>query len=266
MIHGLGDGDVGRYLVDKVNPDTSMILSSIKLPGVELSTKFKYKNSLSWGEFINNIMKLSIKYYPIGISIRDYPEQSIEKINDGKIDTYWYGKTPGSILIRTNGSKISTILAFFSTLGPGRASSNYKIEYLDKYTNRWTMLKEENNSNGINGYLLNNLNLNTNFLRLNLKNTIAEDSLQMVEEICIFQKPQISEVIPFNIDTLILIMNYNPNYKYYGNYDERAKDMYQQANILLGGDIESKLDKTIYGNKGEVIYKIYSLKVKDLKF
>ncbi len=39
--------------------------------------------------------------------------------------------------------------------------------------------------------------------------------------------------------------------------------MYRQANTLFG-DIDAKLVKTILGNSGEEIYKIYSFKVEDL--
>jgi len=265
MVHGLGDSEVADYLTKNVDPKKSLIITSISLPGVELSTNFQFKQSTTWSEFIKNVSKESLPISPNGISISEYPANSIKTVNDGVIDSYWYGRTPATLQMNTKTPiKISSIITFFSTTRPGRASSVYSIEYLDNRTNQWIQLKKENDNKGVQGSSLREINVNTNELRFNFTKTIVSDSLQTVEEIMLLPSSAKKNFIPQNISEVVLVLALNPNFKYYGNYDDYARLMRRQAEILFG-NLDSKLRKTILGNNGETIFEIYTIKVEDIR-
>jgi len=264
MTHGLGDGDVAEYLVNNLDPNTSLVVTSMMLPGVELNTNYQFKQTILWSEFISNVAETSVSFSPYDTIPPIYPEHSINTINDGDLNTFWYGRVPTTFYLSTSGSqRISSIIALYSSTGPGRASSGYLIEYWDNHLNQWNFLKKESIETGVCGSSTRDLDLRTNRLKFNFIKTIAGDSLQMVEEIMMFTKSSKNQFISADITDVILVLALNPNFKYYGGYDDRAKIIYRQANTLFG-DIDAKLVKTISGNSGEEIYKIYSFKVEDL--
>lgn len=266
MIHGLGDGDVAMYLKNNFNSQNSMVITSMQLPGVELNPNYQFERPVIWSKFMGEVAGASQTFSPFDPKVPAYPDHTIQTVNDGKIETFWYGRTPSSFQLLTGNIKnISSIVVFFSTNQPGRESSGYSIDAQGGYSDQWITLKKEENEAGVSGFSVSNLNLHTDRLRLNFAKTVVGDSLQKVEEIMLFSKSAKSKLIPANITDIVLVLALNPNFKYYGNYDDLAKIMYNQANVLFGG-IDQRLKKTILGQNGEVIYKIYSLKAADVQF
>lgn len=265
MTHGLGDGDVAEYLSDNFDPKTTLVISSMSLPGVESIANFQFKQSIIWSEFLKKIEKESVSFSPYETNSPIYPEHPIENIKDKNVATFWYGKTPAIFYLTTKDSQtISSIIAFYSTIEFARSSSSYSIESLGTNQNQWNSLIKEENVGGMSGASVRGINLRTNRLRFTLSKTIVGDALQKVEEVMIFSNPDKQLFIPMGVTDVVLVLALNPNFEYYGNYNNLAKMMYRQADAVFGG-IDSKLTKTVLGNNGEVIYKIYSLKTADIQ-
>lgn len=263
MIHGLGDGDVADYLRKNFDPKKTMVITSMSLVGVESDTDYQYKQSTTWSEFLVMLNKIALNYSPYELTPPAYPNRPIKEINDKNINTFWYGKTPATFYLSTAGIQtISSIIAFYSTIEFARSSSSYSIESQNKNSNQWSIIKKEENENGASGTSVRNLDLHTNRLRFNLTKTIVGDALQKVEEVMVFSNPDKQLFIPSGVTDIVLILALNPNFKNYGNYDNLGIMMHRQADAVFG-NLDSKLRKTVLGNNGEAIYKIYSLKVKD---
>lgn len=265
LTHGLGDGDVSDYLIKNFDPKTSLIIASMDLPGVESMTNYRFERWVKWSEFLDEIQKLTLNFSSTTAAKSLYPDHPIASINDRRIDTFWYGKTPSEIYLSSKTPQaISSIIAFYSTFQPGRASTGYVIEFLGESPDHWDTIAKEENKQGMDGSYVSGLNIKTNQLKLTLSGTIAGDALQKLEEIMLFSHPDKTQFIPRDVTDVVLVLALNPNFKYYGNYDDLAKIMYRQANVFFGG-IDSKLRKTIFGSNGEVVYQIYSLKVKNIQ-
>lgn len=266
MTHGLGDGDVAEYLSGNFDPKTTLVVTSTPLPGVESITNSQFKQSIVWSKFLAKIDKESISFLPYENNPPIYPEHPIVNINDKNIATFWYGKTPAMFYLKTkNTQTISSIIAFYSTIEFARSSSSYSIESQGANQDQWNSLIKEENDDGMSSASVRNLSLRTNRLRFNLTKTIVGDALQKVEEVMIFSNPDKKQFIPSDVTDVVLVLALNPNFENYGNYNNLAKMMYRQADALFG-DIDLKLSKTVFGNNGEVIYKIYSLKAADIHF
>jgi 4-amino-4-deoxy-L-arabinose transferase-like glycosyltransferase len=265
MIHGLGDGDVADYLVENHDPKSTLVITSMLLPGVESITRYQYKNSIIWSEFLSKVGQLASDFSAKDPNPPLYPDHTVVNVNDNKVDTFWYGITPSTIYLSAKATQnVTSIVTFFSTVNVGRGSLGYSIESLGTNSGQWDTTTKKEDKNGINSSSSMNLKLPTNQIRLNLLGTVAGDALQKVEEVMIFSNPEKSLYIPAGVTDVVLILALNPNFKFYGNYDDLAKMMYRQADALFGG-IDSKLKKTILGNNSEEIYRIYSLKVSDIQ-
>ena len=57
MVHGLGDEEVSKFLLNNFDPKNTLLVTSIQLPGVELDTNFKFKNQILWSEFYKEVKK-----------------------------------------------------------------------------------------------------------------------------------------------------------------------------------------------------------------
>ncbi len=265
MVHGLGDGEVAEYLTKNFEPKTTLVITSTLLPGVESLTNYEYKQSIIWSGFLSKVGQTTVNFSASDINPPLYPDHTVDNVVDRKIDTFWYGKTPSVIYLSAKTPQvISSITTLFSTVAIGRGSLGYTIESEGRAFGRWETVIKKEDKNGINGSSETKLNLRTSQLKLTLSGTVAGDSLQKLEEIMIFSSPDKNLFIPTGVTDVVLVLALNPNFKFYGNYDDLAKIMYRQADALFG-EIDSKLQKTVLGNNGEVIFKIYSLKVEDIR-